>query len=41
MDEIVRKLGDVEVQSPDGEVVRLGSAWDGRTVLLAMIRHFG
>jgi hypothetical protein len=41
MDELVRSLGEVEVLTPDGEVVRLGSAWDSRPILLAMIRHFG
>jgi hypothetical protein len=38
---MVQQLGEVEVLTPDGERVRLGTAWDGRNVLLVMIRHFG
>jgi hypothetical protein len=34
-------LGDVEVLSPEAESLRLGTLWEGRAVLLAMIRHFG
>ena len=41
MEEIVEKLGAVPVLSSDGSSVALGTVWDGRTVLLAMIRHFG
>lgn len=41
MQDAVAKLAEVEVLTPGGEAVRLGSAWDGRSVLLAMIRHFG
>ncbi len=41
MERIVELLGAVEVLSPAGEKIRLGSAWSDRPVLLAMIRHFG
>jgi hypothetical protein len=37
----VQKLGEIEVLDPNGATVRLGSLWDGRPILLAMIRHFG
>ena len=29
------------LQDPNGRSVRLGDAWDERTVVLAFIRHFG
>ncbi|MEO9253948.1 MAG: hypothetical protein ABI305_00280 [Tepidiformaceae bacterium] len=38
---MVEQLGKVEVLTPEGESVALGSVWEGRTILLAMIRHFG
>ncbi|MEP6872143.1 MAG: hypothetical protein ABI939_09895 [Anaerolineaceae bacterium] len=41
MERIVERLAEVEVLTPSGERVRLGSVWQGRPVLLAMIRHFG
>lgn len=41
MNETVRKLAEVEVLTPDGEAIALGSAWEEKPVLLAMIRHFG
>ena len=41
MADVVVQLADVEVLSPAGEAVRLGSAWEAQPVLLAVIRHFG
>lgn len=35
------QLADVNVLDPAGAGLRLGSLWDGRPILLAMIRHFG
>src|SRR5688572_23664904 len=41
MDDIVARLAEVEVLSPEGEAVRMGSLWEEKNVLLAMVRHFG
>ncbi len=41
MDDVVRKLADVEVLTPEGGAVRLGTTWEDRSILLAIIRHFG
>lgn len=41
IDNVVTRLSAVEVLSPTGAAIRLGSLWDERTILLAMIRHFG
>ncbi len=41
MDQTVEQLAAIEVLSPAGETVRLGSLWEHQPVLLAMIRHFG
>lgn len=41
MDATVEALGKVPVFAPDGTTSLLGATWEGRTVLLAMIRHFG
>jgi hypothetical protein len=38
---MVQQLGEVEVLTPAGETVRLGTTWEGRNILLVMIRHFG
>lgn len=35
------EAGRLEVLRPDGSSVRLGSVWADRTVVLALIRHFG
>ena len=40
-DAIVRQLAAVEVQDPGGATVRLGTLWESRPIILAMIRHFG
>jgi hypothetical protein len=40
-DATVERLADAIVYDPDGNEVRLGSFWDERAVILAMIRHFG
>lgn len=40
-DSMVRALGEVEVFDPTGMGLTLGSLWEDRPVLLAMIRHFG
>lgn len=37
----VTALSDVTVLSPSGEQVRMGSLWESRPILLAMMRHFG
>jgi len=41
MNATVTRLGEVEVQDPNGKGVRLGDQWASRPILLAMIRHFG
>jgi hypothetical protein len=41
MNDVVRRLADVQVLLPDGSAARLGDAWAERPVVLAMIRHFG
>jgi hypothetical protein len=38
---VVNALSAIDVLDAEGRTVRLGSLWDGRPVLLAMIRHFG
>ena len=38
---VAKRLQDIEVLDPNGGSVRLGDAWDERTVVLAFIRHFG
>ena len=38
---VAKRLQDLEVLDPNGRSVRLGDAWDERTVVLAFIRHFG
>ena len=40
-DLVVEQLAKARVFDPDGNEVRLGSFWDERPVILAMIRHFG
>lgn len=35
------RIADVELESVDGRIVRLGSLWNDRPVVLAFIRHFG
>jgi len=40
-DSVVARLAGATVLGLDGEVVRLGSFWYERPVILAMIRHFG
>ena len=41
VDTVATQLVDVDVLTTDGERVKLGSLFEGRAVLLAMIRHFG
>ncbi len=41
MDATVEALGNVPVFAPDATKTLLGTTWEGRPVLLAMIRHFG
>ncbi|MEX0783645.1 MAG: hypothetical protein WD557_13455 [Dehalococcoidia bacterium] len=41
MDEVVTKLSEVEVLTPEGQPLLLGATWEGRNILLAVIRHFG
>lgn len=41
VDHVVTQLKDVDVLTPAGAAVKLGSLFEGRAVLLAMIRHFG
>ena len=41
VDTVVSQLADVDVLTPNGESVKLGSLFEGRAVLLAMTRHFG
>lgn len=36
-----RELGTVEVLTTEGKPVRLQSLWAGRSVVLALVRHFG
>lgn len=38
---IAQEIADIVVQDPDGKDVRLGSTWDGRSVVLVFVRHFG
>jgi hypothetical protein len=38
---IAQEIADIVVQDPDGKDVRLGSMWDGRSVVLVFVRHFG
>lgn len=40
-DRIVEQLAAVEVLDPAGKSVRLGTLWESRPIILAMIRHFG
>jgi hypothetical protein len=40
-DPIAERLAEATVLDPDGNPVRLGTFWDERPVILAMIRHFG
>ncbi len=35
------KLAPLEVLDPDGAAVPLGSLWRDRSVVLALVRHFG
>lgn len=41
MQEVARRMADVEVTTADGRPVVLGSAWATQLVLLVFIRHFG
>ena len=36
-----RQLGQLEVLSPEGEKLRLGSLWEEQPIVLVLIRHFG
>ena len=38
---VVQRVSGVELQDPDGRVVRLGSLWQDETVVLVFLRHFG
>ena len=40
-DDRVARLAEATVLDPHGNELRLGSFWDERPVILAMIRHFG
>jgi hypothetical protein len=37
----VEALGQVEVETPEGEAVELASLWATRPVVIAFLRHFG
>jgi len=37
----VGRLESLEVLTPDGELVPLGSYWRDRSVVLVLVRHFG
>ncbi len=37
----VKRLADLELSSPIGATVRLGSLWQDRPVVLVFLRHFG
>jgi peroxiredoxin len=41
METLNRSTADLEILTPDGEPVRLGSLWVERPVVLVLIRHFG
>jgi hypothetical protein len=38
---VVDKLREVDVQSTDGQKVRLGSLWQDQSIVLVFVRHFG
>ena len=38
---VAKRLENINVLDPDGQVVRLGDLWRDQTVVLAFIRHFG
>ncbi len=38
---VAERLADIQVLTPDGDPVRLGTAWQDRPVVLVFIRHFG
>ncbi len=38
---MITSLSSVNVLTPAGESVRIGSLWESRPILLAMMRHFG
>jgi peroxiredoxin len=41
MENVATTAGPLKVVTPSGEEVRLGDAWVGQPVVLALIRHFG
>ncbi|MGD9932506.1 MAG: hypothetical protein AB7T37_02215 [Dehalococcoidia bacterium] len=39
--DMVSRLGNAMVLDTEGQPVRLGSRWEEKPIVLAMIRHFG